>query len=511
MSRSRRRRRWVRNTLIAGTLAAVLILCRPAVHLIRTVWRDSDQREQLPPGYADDVSRMNRTRVSDVWPIPSVSQTPEKELRGLLKNAGEKGLRVSVAGSRHSMGGHTLYPGGIVIDMLPFNRMTLDATNRLLHVEAGAKWSEILPYLDRHGLSVSVMQSDNSFTVGGSLSVNCHGWQYGRPPIASTVESFRLMKADGTIVRCSRNENQELFSLALGGYGLFGIILDAEIRVVANERLRLEQYLVPVDGALSAFQEKLREKPGVSMVYARLNLTPKKLFQEVMITQFYPETAGAIPSLSEPGLAALRRAVFRGSAENDYGKELRWEAETKLQPLLAGRIFSRNQLLHHSADWYLDRSATSTDILHEYFIPRARAGAFVLELRKIVAESRANLLNVTVRDVQADHETFLRYADQPMVAFVMFFSQPRTTTADARMELMTQTIIDAAIKQGGRYYLPYRLHATPAQLHRAYPQAVKFFELKRHYDPGELFQNQFYVKYGGSLSEQERRDASTPR
>src|SRR5437660_314829 len=83
----------------------------------------------------------------------------------------------------------------------------------------------IIPYLDRRRHSVAVMQSDNTFSVGGSLSVNCHGWQFGRPPIASTVESLRLMQADGSIVRCSRTENPELFSLVLGGYGLFGIIL----------------------------------------------------------------------------------------------------------------------------------------------------------------------------------------------------------------------------------------------------------------------------------------------
>ena len=98
------------------------------------------------------------------------------------------------------------------------------------------------------------MQSDNSFTVGGSLSVNCHGWQYSRPPIASTVESFRLMKADGDIVRCSRTENQELFSLVLGGYGLCGIILEADIRVVRNERLRLQQAIAPLDSAMATFR-----------------------------------------------------------------------------------------------------------------------------------------------------------------------------------------------------------------------------------------------------------------
>jgi hypothetical protein len=40
------------------------------------------------------------------------------------------------------------------------------------------------------------------------------------------------------------------------------------------------------------------------------------------------------------------------------------------------------------------------------------------------------------------------------------------------------------------------LHATSAQFLRAYPQADQFFSLKREYDPQELFQNQFYRKYG---------------
>jgi hypothetical protein len=45
--------------------------------------------------------------------------------------------------------------------------------------------------------------------------------------------------------------------------------------------------------------------------------------------------------------------------------------------------------------------------------------------------------------------------------------------------------------------LPYRLHATPEQFYRCYPQAPEFFQLKRKYDPDELFQNEFYIKYSG--------------
>jgi hypothetical protein len=98
--------------------------------------------------------------------------------------------------------------------------------------------------------------------------------------------------------------------------------------------------------------------------------------------------------------------------------------------------------------------------------------------------------------VHEDTDTFLRYADRELFALVMLFNQARTPNADSRMEAMTRELIDAALEADGRYYLPYRLHATNDQFAKAYPQAAEFFERKRHYDPEEIFQNQFYLKYG---------------
>jgi len=83
-----------------------------------------------------------------------------------------------------------------------------------------------------------------------------------------------------------------------------------------------------------------------------------------------------------------------------------------------------------------------------------------------------------------------------MYSFVMLFYQPRTEEGDRQMAAMTEELVDAALRAGGRHDLPYRLHATEEQFHEAYPQAREFFELKRVYDPQERFQNQFYLKYG---------------
>ena len=144
---------------------------------------------------------------------------------------------------------------------------------------------------------------------------------------------------------------------------------------------------------------------------------------------------------------------------------------------------------------FANRSADSTDILHEYFVPPESFDAFVDQLRVIILKHKGDLLNVTVRDVLRDDDTFLRYADRDMFALVMLFNQPRTAAGDASMEAMTRELIDAALGLGGRYYLPYRLHATNDQLRKAYPQISRSFELKRRYDPHETFQNSFYLRY----------------
>ncbi len=134
------------------------------------------------------------------------------------------------------MGGHARVENGLVLDMLPFDRMSLDERPRLLTVGAGARWSHVIPLLDKKGLAVAVMQSNNDFTVGGSISVNCHGWQNDSPPIASS----RVLphRYGGWQVRqCSRKENSEPFRWPCGEYGLFGIILDVKLRAGAERIL----------------------------------------------------------------------------------------------------------------------------------------------------------------------------------------------------------------------------------------------------------------------------------
>jgi FAD/FMN-containing dehydrogenase len=114
-------------------------------HLVRTAYRERAVVEKLPAGYTDDVSRLDRTQIAEIWDIPSDPQKGIDGLRELLHRAQVSHLHVSIAGARHSMGGQTIYPGGIEVNMLPFRDMSLDEDKNLLHVQAGAKWADVIP------------------------------------------------------------------------------------------------------------------------------------------------------------------------------------------------------------------------------------------------------------------------------------------------------------------------------------------------------------------------------
>src|SRR2546427_7954416 len=75
-------------------------------------------------------------------------------------------------------------------------------------------------------------------TMGGCLSANVHGRGITLPPFVGDVESFKLLDAEGDLKTCSRTENPELFSLAIGGYGLFWVIFFGAPRLPAPRQPR---------------------------------------------------------------------------------------------------------------------------------------------------------------------------------------------------------------------------------------------------------------------------------
>ena len=76
-------------------------------------------------------------------------------------------------------------------------------------------------------------------------------------------------------------------------------------------------------------------------------------------------------------------------------------------------------------------------------------------------------------------------------------SYQQRTSAAAREAVgrRTRELIDLALQPEGRYYLPYRLHATPDQFSRADPEAAALRAVEAHFDPQQRFSNQLWARY----------------
>jgi FAD/FMN-containing dehydrogenase len=492
----------IRNRVKIGLSILLAIVAPPTLHLGLAAWHDRSEQIPLPSGIVEDASHLHQTRMTIVE-ISNNLNTAKMQLQRVLQEARSKSKKVTISGSRHTMGGQTIYPNGIALDMSQFKQMQFDPSTKILTVQSGAKWAEVIPYLNQQGYSIAVMQSNNDFSVGGTMSANAHGWQPNHPPFASTVESFQLMLADGKIVKCSRQENTQLFSLVLGGYGLFGIILDVNLRVVPDRLYSAQRVVIPIQKYIRTYRNQV--SADVGMAYGRISVAPDSFLQEAILATYH-QVAGDRPLEISASESKIARTVFVGSIGSDYGKKMRWQLE-KMSGGEAGNRVSRNQILNRSATLFGNHKQGQTDILHEYFIPPESLELFLEKCRQIIPKHQVDLLNVTVRNIYPDRDTLLRYADREMFGLVMLFHQQRNSSDDEKMQKLTQALIEAALEVGGRYYLPYRLHATPDQFDRAYPQATEFFQLKRRYDPNEVFQNYFYLKYGKSI----RSTSSTER
>ncbi|HYF02898.1 MAG TPA: FAD-dependent oxidoreductase, partial [Patescibacteria group bacterium] len=172
-----------KRILIPLAIIVVLVatIAIPASHVLNSYIDDTAKTsESSSRKYINDASGLNRTKVDTIISVKNRPQEIRKQLRDIIRRANADNKKISIAGARHSMGGHVISPDGIVIDMRPYRWMMLDTTTDILKVGSGAMWTDILNYLDGHDRSVGVMQAFANFSVGGSISVNGHGWQHNR-------------------------------------------------------------------------------------------------------------------------------------------------------------------------------------------------------------------------------------------------------------------------------------------------------------------------------------------
>ena len=136
------------------------------------------------------------------------------------------------------------------------------------------------------------MQSSNIFSIGGSISVNAHGRDPRYGPMIETINQMDIMLFDGTVKTISQNKNSNLFQAVIGGYGLFGVILEAEIQLTTNQILQKVTDSVSYAEYPNHLRQKVIGKKEVHLHYGRLSIAPGDGFLREGYATRYISTGG---------------------------------------------------------------------------------------------------------------------------------------------------------------------------------------------------------------------------
>jgi FAD/FMN-containing dehydrogenase len=154
-----------------------------------------------------------------------------------------------------SYGDSCLNDGGALVDVTGLRRfIAFDEPQALLRCEAGVTLADVLSLMAPRGWFVPVLPGTQWVSVGGAIANDIHGKNHHRAgTFGAHVTCLELMRSTGERVLCSPERNADLFRATIGGLGLTGLILWAEIRLkrvpgpaIALERVRfacLEEFL----------------------------------------------------------------------------------------------------------------------------------------------------------------------------------------------------------------------------------------------------------------------------
>ncbi|WP_160725639.1 FAD-binding protein [Bacillus sp. USDA818B3_A] len=440
-----------------------------------------------------DVGRLLPTKIEGIEKGKEVDQ-----IVNILKKAKREGLKVSIAGKRHSQGGHTYYPDGVVLDMTSFNKILgINQKNKSIHVGSGATWDEIQNVLSPKGLAVKVMQSQNIFTVGGAISVNVHGRDIKNESLDNSVNWFHLLLPNGKIVKVDPKSEPELFRDVIGGYGLFGVILDVELQVTEDEVYEIRTKKVNVE-EFPEYVHSIRENPEVKMAYARISVAPQTLMDSMFVVEYHtterPLTEN-LRKLKEEQQPFLTNFLLNLSRKTSFGKDWLWYLQEKYFLSIDKSLLSRNNAMRSESDFLLYRNQKNTDTLQEFFVPIDEYPSYVKDIHEFLKRDDINLLNFTIRYVSKDDSSLLTYAKTDMIAIVALFNHGKQTKEVERAQRSIQKMIDITLKHNGTFYLPYYPYATKKQLLEAYPTFEEFVREKKKYDPNEDMTSLFYERY----------------
>jgi FAD/FMN-containing dehydrogenase len=456
------------------------------------------------PVVNDVHSQLNATAVDGI-------QTPRTvdELAAIVRTAAADGRPLSFCGGRHSMGGQQFGTSTTLVDMTQLDRVIgLDPERGLVTVEAGLDWRRLVHHLlwaspgDQDGWGIIQKQTGaDRLTIGGALASNIHGRGLQLRPIVGDVESFEIVDPSGHLIACSRRQNQRLFALAIGGYGLFGPIARVTLRLARRRKVERRVAIGCIDDLPGLFEKRVREGCEYGDFQFAIDPASREFLQAGVLSCYRPVSNDLpIPDRQRAlGPAEWRRLLRLAHTHKSraFAEYARHYMATDGQHYWSDthQLSEYPEHYHADLDAELGAAVKGSEMISELYVPRPLLPRFMTAVRADARRHDMNIIYGTVRVIEPDDESMLAWARQDWACVVFNLHVDHTPDRIAHAASNFRRLIDRAADLGGSYYLTYHRWASRDQVLACHPRIAEFMAEKQRLDPAGLFTSDWYTHH----------------
>ena len=454
----------------------------------------------------DIHSSLNETEVAQIITPESIAEA-QRAVTGI----GDAGHSLSIAAGRHAMGGQQFLAGGTLLDTRHLNRIIkLDAERGVITIEAGIMWSDLVSGLrdmqwdaEQRWSVVQKQTGADRLSVGGALAANGHGRGLTYRPIVQDVDAFEMINPDGNVIRCDRDENADLFGLAIGGYGLFGAITTVDLRLMPAHHLRRVVEVTTIDKLETRVKERIADGFTYGDFQYRTDENSPGFLRDGVLSCYRPvnpaETRNASPPQNLLNESAWRQLLYWSHAD----KARAFDEYAGFYRSTDGQIYDSDTFqlsqyidhYHHELDRRLGCNVPGSETITELYVPLPELSGFMAAAGTELRRRQANVIYGTIRLIERDDETVLNWARQPYACIVVNLHFDHDPLDIRRISDTLRALIDLAIERDGSYFLTYNRFASRDQLATCYPQFAEFVSSKRQRDPRNVFSNDWFRAY----------------
>jgi decaprenylphospho-beta-D-ribofuranose 2-oxidase len=398
---------------------------------------------------------------------------------------------ITARGLGRSYGDAALNADGAVIETSRLDRMlAFDEETGVLHCESAVSLADIVAHFLPRGFFFPVTPGTKFITVGGAIAADVHGKNHHfSGSMSAFLIDFRLLTAAGELLLCSREENAEVFWATIGGMGLTGIVVEAQLRLrrVETSYMNAEtEQLRNLDHVL----ERLEAAEGNEYSVAWIDIVAKgaSLGRSVLLRANHANLSDldaslrSAPCRSRKGLSAGLPFMLPSRTVNAISIRAFNEVYYRAHP-------TRHSISHCDSYFYpLDQLAhwnraygRAGAMQYQALVPPQNARETLLALLEELARSKQASFLAVLKTFGASSEGLLSF---PRPGYTLSIDLPHTGQAVLDALARLDQIV---LRAGGSVYLAKDSCLEAESFAAMYPGLDRFRDVKAKIDPEQRF------------------------